>query len=185
MYRVLSYDVRVIDFRGVGFVLGSTDKGAVDLYAILQQARSEETTNTIASPGEQHATRFDDGEIQFPTTTQRPVPTVTAATTTTTTTTTTPAPTTTTTTTAAPTRQFHGPVAGPVRGRYRGNGANRHTSSTAAVPTTSTVESSATQDEVTERRKFKPNRERNTQVIPGRFFAISRRSIPRSPVLNT
>lgn len=148
------------------YTAGPTDKGAVDLYAILQQARSEETANTIASPGEQHATRFDDGDTQFPTTTQRLVPTATTATTTTTTTTTTPAPATTTTTTtvAAPTRQFHGPAAGPVRGRYRGNGANRHASSTAAAPTTTTtVEPSATPDEVTERRKFKPTRERNTQ----------------------
>ncbi|XP_022169945.1 mucin-5AC-like isoform X2 [Myzus persicae] len=133
---------------------GSTDKGAVDLYAILQQTRSEETANTILSS--EHSTRFEDSETQYPTT-LRLAPTTTTTTTTQAPTTTT---TTTTTTTQAPAPARQAPGSGPVRSRYRGGaGGTRNT----VTSTTTTTTEQPPSEEVTEKRKFKPTRERNTQ----------------------
>jgi len=152
-----------ICWKKIAFAIGSTDKGAVDLYAILQQTRSEETANTILSS--EHSTRFEDSETQFPTT-LRLAPTTTtttttqAPTTTTTTTTTTPAP--------APARQA--PGSGPVRSRYRGSLGNRNGLTSTTTTTTTELPQS---EEVTEKRKFKPTRERNTQVM--RWFISSLR----------
>ncbi|KAL5243945.1 hypothetical protein ACI65C_011355 [Semiaphis heraclei] len=133
---------------------GSTDKGAVDLYAILQQTRSEETANTILSS--EHSTRFEDSETQYPTT-LRLAPTTTTTTTTQAPTTTT---TTTTTTTQAPAPARQAPGSGPVRSRYRGGSVGSRNTLTSTTTTTTELPPS---EEVTEKRKFKPSRERNTQ----------------------
>lgn len=126
----------------------------------MQQTRSEETANTILS--NEHSTRFEDSETQFPTT-LRLIPTTTTTTTTQAPTTTPTTTTTTTTTTPAPAPTRQAPGSGPVRSRYRGGSVGSRNGLTST--TTSTTTELPPSDEVTEKRKFKPTRERNTQVI--------------------